>query len=95
MHECAVEAYTIHGLDRSRAESLLHDLIALPLTVYSATNGLQRALQLGLKHQLAIYDSVYVALVEQLNHPLITDDGRQAKAAAAEDITLKPITDFK
>ena len=54
-----------------------------------------RALEIGLKHELAVYDSVYIALAEQLGHPLITDDSRQATAASAEGITLKAITDFK
>lgn len=58
------------------------------------TKVLPRALEIGLKHQLAVYDSVYIALAEQLGYSLITDDGKQAAAATAEGITLKPITDF-
>jgi len=41
-----------------------------------------------------IYDSIYVALAKNFNVPLITVDQPQIRAAAAEGITLKPITDF-
>lgn len=36
--------------------------------------------------------SVYIA--ERLGAPLITADAKQSAAAAAEGVTLKPITDF-
>lgn len=79
----------------TEASLLVTALVELEVTVMPTLGLLTRALQLGLKHQLAIYDSVYIALAEQLNYPLITDDGRQAEAAAAEGVTLKLITDFK
>jgi predicted nucleic acid-binding protein len=71
------------------------DLQALDLTIAPVIGLLPRALEIGLKHQLAVYDSIYIALTEQLGYPLITDDSKQAKAATAEGITLKPVTDFK
>lgn len=55
---------------------------------------LSRALELGLKHQLAIYDSLYIALAESLDCPFITVDSRQEAAAKAEGIVIKPVTDF-
>ncbi len=55
---------------------------------------LVRALQIGLEHKLAIYDSVYIALAEKHNLPLITADARQAAAAQQVGVTLKPVTDF-
>jgi predicted nucleic acid-binding protein len=58
------------------------------------TGLLTRGLQIGLAHQLALYDSVYLALAEKLRYPLITVDERQAKAAAALGLILKSITDF-
>lgn len=42
----------------------------------------------------AIYDSIYIALAEKLNYPLITVDQRQAKASQSEGVTLKDIADF-
>lgn len=82
------------GMPQATAESMVFDLISLPFIIYEATNFLEKALTLGLKHQLAVYDSLYLALAERLRYPFITDDERQAKAAAAEGIILKPITDF-
>lgn len=80
----------------SSAESLIlvNDLIDLPLHIYSARDLLVRALEIGLKHQLAVYDSVYIALAESLSLPLITTDAKQAAAAQVEGVTLKPIADF-
>lgn len=81
-------------MPQSQAELLVADLIALPLTVIKGQDLLKRSLQIGLKHQLAIYDSVYIALAEQLSYPLITVDDRQERAARAEGVTVKAITDF-
>jgi predicted nucleic acid-binding protein len=72
----------------------LQNLLQLPLTYYKATTLLPRALAIGLAHGLAVYDSVYIALAETLGHPLITVDQRQAQAARAAGVALKPITDF-
>ncbi|HEX9839781.1 MAG TPA: type II toxin-antitoxin system VapC family toxin [Anaerolineales bacterium] len=66
----------------------------LPLTVMLVRDLLPRGLQIGLTHQLALYDSVYIALAEKLNYPLITADERQERAASAEGITIKALTDF-
>ena len=82
------------GMPQSHAENLVSDLIALPLTIIPVQGLLTRGLQIGLIHQLAVYDSVYIALAEQLNMPLITVDERQEKAARALGMTIKPLTDF-
>lgn len=83
------------NMAQTTADSLINDLTNLPLTVYSAAEFLRRGLQIGLAHQLAIYDSVYIALAESVGYPLITVDERQSKAALAESISLKPLSDFK
>ena len=83
-----------HGMPAAQAEALIADLIALPLTIIPPAAFYKRALQIGLRHELAIYDSIYIALAEQLNLPLITADVRQSRAAAQESITLKPLADF-
>ena len=84
------------GMSPSQAEQLVTDLMALALRVriVPVTGLLKPGLQIGLAHQLAVYDSVYIALAAKMNHPLITDDVRQANAAAAEGVTVKPLTDF-
>jgi predicted nucleic acid-binding protein len=53
------------------------------------------ALSIGLKYNLAVYDSLYLAMAKKLNLPFITVDVRQEAAAKAEGISLKSITDFK
>jgi predicted nucleic acid-binding protein len=98
---CKVECVNViwkqvrfHGMQQSQAEQLINDLTGLPLVQYS-TDGLYiEALKIGLRHQLAIYDSVYIALAKHLNYPLITVDQPQTRAATAEGVTIKPITDF-
>jgi predicted nucleic acid-binding protein len=82
------------GLAQSQAEKLLADLIGLPLTIAPVSGLLARALQIGLAHQLAVYDSVYIAVAERLGFPLITIDGKQESAAKAVGVSLKPVTDF-
>jgi len=82
------------GMPQSNAEALTEDLLRLPLKVASINNLLKDALKLGLRNQLAVYDSIYIALAKQFGYPLITDDARQANAAQAEGIQLKPIADF-
>ena len=83
-----------HGMPQSEAERLSTDLVGLPLTIMPVTGMLTRGLQIGLTHQLALYDSVYIALAEKLHYPLITIDERQANAAASVGVILKSITDF-
>lgn len=83
-----------HGLERSIAEAQLAVLVALEMIIVPATGLMPRALGIGLNHNLAIYDSVYIALAEKLSFPLITVDGKQSRAAHAEDVILKDIADF-
>lgn len=82
------------GLSLSDAELLVEDLVDLPLTVQDVTELFKSGLQIGVKHQLAIYDSIYVAMAKHFNIPLITDDIKQGQVAVAEGVTLKAITDF-
>ncbi len=83
-----------HGMTPNDADSQVTALLALPIKSTSVKSLLPRALKIGLLYQLAIYDSLYIALAEKLGYPLITIDGRQAQAAQTLGITLKPITDF-
>jgi predicted nucleic acid-binding protein len=59
-----------------------------------AKAALHTALRIGLTYQLAIYDSAYVALAKRSQFPLITLDQPQQRAAVAEGVTLKALTDF-
>lgn len=82
------------GMSQTEAEQLLVELLALPFEIVPVSKLLPRALQIGLLHQLAVYDSFYIALAESLNCPLITVDRRQAQAATASNVVIKPIADF-
>ncbi len=82
------------SMPQSEAEILLRDLQELPLTMAAIEDFLPRALQIGLAHQLAVYDSLYIALAEHNRFPLITADAKQGAAASAAGVTIKPITDF-
>jgi predicted nucleic acid-binding protein len=99
---CLLEAVNVlwkyvrfQGMPQADAERLVNDLFGLPLELTPVTGLYVQALQLGLKHQLAVYDSVYIALAKHLNYPLITIDQSQSKAAAAEGIAVVSITQFQ
>jgi predicted nucleic acid-binding protein len=83
------------GMSVTQAKALLKHLRKIPLHRVPAKAILNTALRVGLTHQLAIYDSVYIALALRSALPLITLDQPQTRAAVAEGITIKPITDFK
>ncbi len=82
------------GMSASDADALVTDLNMLPLNIIPVQFILNRALEIGLQHQLAVYDSAYIALAERLSYPFITVDNRQQQAARAVGITLKLVTDF-
>lgn len=83
-----------HGLPLHDADVLLRDLHRLPLRRVPIKQLMHTALHIGLRQQLAVYDSVYLALAIQTQSPLLTVDQPQSRAAAAEGVVLKPITDF-
>jgi predicted nucleic acid-binding protein len=90
--ECAKVRF--QGMSQTEADQLLVELLALPLEIMRVGNLLACALQIGLSNQLAVYDSFYIALAESLSCPLVTVDRRQAQAATASNVVIKPITNF-
>lgn len=82
------------GLPQDNAEQIIQELLRLPFQVESVSQLLPEALQIGLSYQLAIYDSLYIALAQHLDLPLITVDERQSVAASSYGIIVKPISDF-
>lgn len=82
------------GMPEDQAEVALKNLRALPLQRVPVKALLNTAMDIGLTHQLAIYDSVYIALASRTKHPLITIDRPQERAAIAVNVELKSITDF-
>ncbi len=65
------------------ASQIITELLHLPFQVEPVAPLLPNALQIGLTYQLAVYDSLYVALAQQLDVPLISVDERQVRAAIA------------
>lgn len=82
------------GMRLADAQHLVRDLQKLPLQLLPVKTYYQDALNIGIKHHLAIYDSIYIALAKHLNYPLVTVDQKQSNAALQENVMLKPITDF-
>lgn len=83
-----------NGMPVTQAEALLRHLKKLPLMRIPAKAVLSNALKIGLTHQLAVYDSAYIALAKRSGYPLISIDQPQVQAAAAEGVALIPITNF-
>lgn len=66
-------------LTRAQAAAAIDDLLELPLSVFPTTPLLRRAWEL--RENLSAYDACYVALAEALDCPLLTTDGRLARAS--------------
>ena len=66
-------------LGEDRADAALSDLARMPLRRIDHVGLLHRAWDL--RHNLSFYDSLYVALAEVLDAPLVTLDRRLARAA--------------
>jgi predicted nucleic acid-binding protein len=84
-----------HGMTYAQAQGLLRDLWAPPLHRAPMKRLLKASLDVALAHGLAVYDSAYLALSSRFGYPLITLDRQQQRAAVAEGISLKPLTDFQ
>jgi len=83
-----------HDMPQIIAENLVSDIFGLPLELSSIKPVLQAALQIGLRNELALYDSVYIAFALRTNTTLLTVDQKQGKAATREGAKLKHITEF-
>jgi len=83
-----------HGMPLAQAKQAIQDLRDLPLLSHASVELLSRAFEIGWEHQIAIYDSLYIALAERLHVPLITADTKQFSAAGATRVVLKSIIDF-
>ena len=74
-----VRRYTLAGeLTAQRAEEALQDLVDLPFIRHAHDDLIARIW--SLRESLTAYDAVYVALAEALDAPLITRDGKLARA---------------
>lgn len=83
------------GMPPAATKDALTNLRALQLRHTPVKRLLDPALAVALKHNLVVYDSLYIALALRTNAQLVTLDAKQMRAATAEGITVKPVTDFK
>ena len=65
-------------MSRRHAAAAVDDLVELPIERYPPAPLLERIWQL--RDRLTPYDAIYVALAEALALPLVTTDGRLARA---------------
>lgn len=49
---------------------------------------LSKALEIAIKHKLAIYDALFIALSVNTNTPLLTSDEKQAKTSKEYGVTV-------
>jgi predicted nucleic acid-binding protein len=73
-----------NGMSRNDAEALLKVLRTLKLRRAPMKHLLNRALEIGLKNTLAVYDSGYIALALHYGYPLVSIDQPQIRAAVAD-----------
>ena len=66
------------------ATESMADLLALNIPLVPASSLAQSTLQLALQHQRTFYDSLYLALAQERDCPLITADERFFNAVSSE-----------
>lgn len=71
-------AVRLGEIDADAAEDALDDLIAMPLRRVRHRELVPRAWEL--RDNVSFYDALYVSLAELLEQPLVTFDGRLARA---------------
>ena len=71
-------------------EGHLRDLAALPITVDYDGHGLawNATMALARRHQLTLYDAMYLELAVRLRVPLATFDAALVRAARSEDVAV-------
>ncbi len=76
------------GMPKTTANNLLSVVRALNLRRAPMKHLLSKALDIAITHQLAVYDSAYIALALHYGYPLVTLDQPQQRAAKAEGLVL-------
>lgn len=79
------------GLALNNAKTAIKKIQSVPIKYHLALQYLPRAIEIGVQHKLAIYDSIVVTLAETLQLPMITHDKRQSVVAQAIGITVKSL----
>jgi predicted nucleic acid-binding protein len=71
-------------LTPEEANESLADLLTLNIPLVSASSLAQTSLQLALQHQRTMYDSLYLALAQERDCPLMTADERFFNAVGSQ-----------
>lgn len=79
------------GLSLNTAQIAIKKIQSVPIKYHLAMNYMPRAVEIGVLHQLAIYDSIVVTLAENMKLPLITHDKRQSVVAQAIGVVVKSL----
>jgi len=77
------------------AADSMADLVTLNITLVLASDLVQNALQLAMQHQRTVYDSLYLALSEYRNCPLITADERFFNAVSSQFPNLQLLRNWQ
>lgn len=77
------------------ATESIDDLLTLDIPLVSVSNLVQSALRLAIQHQRTVYDSLYLALSEERDCPLITADERFFNAVGSQFPNLQLLRNWQ
>ncbi len=80
--------------DHAEAQANLADLRLLRFTVIPTANLMLEALTLSVAHGISAYDACYIALSEQENVPLLTQDQRLVNTLKSTGFDVQLFSDF-
>ncbi len=84
-------AYKRKRINKEQADRALKALMSVYQTIIDTRDHiglLEDAYKLSLKHNLTIYDTLYIALAKNISGKLLTRDKKQAETARQEDIEV-------
>jgi len=69
----------------------LKELLAKVIRIVSQNDVLKEAFRISLKHNITIYDSLYIALAKRVHGKLLSRDKKQLDIAEGEHIEIIPV----
>jgi predicted nucleic acid-binding protein len=83
------------GLGEAEAQSMLNKLDQLDLQITPASELLHESYQIAVQHRRTFYDSLYLALCQREDCPLITADEKLFNAVGASFPNLRWLGDWR